>query len=275
MDMADGKQAARDAGSAVQASPAFRWLVTVGLVCYGLIHLLLGWLCIQVAFGGRGNTSTKGALSDLVAKPFGNLLMIVIAVGLFALFVWQGLEAIFGYRRLDRVKKIRRRGSAVLRAVMYAALGASALTFALGGRAGDTNQDAKGYTATLMSLPFGQALVAIAGLIVIGVGGYQVVKGIRRKFVERDLSGGVPEWAKLLGAVGWCAKGVSLALVGALLVWAAINYDPAQAAGVDGALKTLLEQPFGVILLSLMGLGFLSFGGYCLVWALNANHEDL
>ena len=65
------------------------------------------------------------------------------------------------------------------------------------------------------------------------------------------------------------------ALVGLLFVWAAVTFDPQKAAGVDGALKTLQQQPFGVVLLILMGLGFLCFGAYCLVWSRNVNHESI
>lgn len=275
MDAAAGKQAARDAGAAVHEHPAFRWLVTIGLICYGLIHLLLGWLCIQVALGGGGETSEQGALRDLVSKPFGNVLMIVVAGGLFALALWQALEAAFGYRQAETKTKVRRRASAVGRTVVYAALGVSALMLALGSRGSDQNRQAQGWTANLMSVPFGQVLVGLLGLAIIVVGGSQVVKGIRRKFVERDLAGGVPEWAKMLGSVGWCAKGAALALVGGLILWAAIQYDPGQAAGLDGALKSLLNQPFGVILLVAMGVGFAAFGAYCFVWAFNADHEEI
>ncbi len=270
-----GGQGARDAGAAVNTNPAFRWLVTIGLVSYGLIHLVLGWICVQVALGGRGQASTEGALRDLVSQPFGNALMLVFAAGMLALVIWQVLEAVFGYRRLDRVKKLRRRLSAAFRALVYAGLGVSALTLALGGRVNDPNRQARSFTAVVMGLPFGQALVAAVGFVVIAVGVCEIVKGVRRKFVARDLSGGVPGWAKVLGSVGWCAKGIALALVGALLVWAAISFAPEQAAGVDGALKSLLNQPYGNVALTAMGLGFACFGAYCLVWAFNANHEEI
>lgn len=45
---------AQDAGQSVHQSGAFRTLVMVGLICYGVIHVLLGWLAIQLAIGGEG-----------------------------------------------------------------------------------------------------------------------------------------------------------------------------------------------------------------------------
>lgn len=263
------------AGSQVQQSPAYGHLVTLGLICYGVIHLLVGWLCIQIALGGGGEASTDGALKDLVSKPFGNVLMVVFAIGLFALVVWQLIEALFGYANLKKSKKIRRRLSSAARLVVYAALGVSALALALGNDSGDSNESAQSATATLMSAPFGRILVGLVGLIVIGVGVYHVIKGVRRTFVEKDLEVGVPEWAKRLGMIGWSVKGVAIALVGALFLWAAITFDPEKAGGMDSALRTLQDQPFGQILLIAMGLGFACFGVYCFVWSRNVDHEKV
>lgn len=271
----DAHDRARDAGSEVQQHPAYRLLVTLGLVCYGAIHLLLGWLCIQIALGGGGQASPDGALKNLVSKPLGNVLMIVFAIGLFTLVIWKLIEALFGYRHLDKAKKIRRKLSSVGRLVVYAALGASALSLAIGAGSSDSNQSARTASATLMAAPFGQELVGIVGLVVIGVGVYQVVKGVTRKFVRDDLDAGVAEWAKRLGMIGWAVKGVAIALVGLLFVWAAITFDPQKATGMDGALKTLQQQPFGMVLLIAMGLGFACFGVYCFAWSRNVDFENV
>ena len=66
-----------------------------------------------------------------------------------------------------------------------------------------------------------------------------------------------------LGQVGYPAKGVALGLVGVLLAWAAITFDPAKATGLDGALRTVLEAPFGKWLLSLVALGIAAYGVFC------------
>ena len=66
-----------------------------------------------------------------------------------------------------------------------------------------------------------------------------------------------------LGVVGYVAKGVAYAIVGVLVVVAAVQYDPAKSRGLDGALKTLAGQSYGAWLLGLVAIGIAAFGIYC------------
>jgi hypothetical protein len=62
--------------------------------------------------------------------------------------------------------------------------------------------------------------------------------------------------------VGFPGKGIALALVGALLCYAAITFDPSKAQGLDGALHTVLELPYGPYLLTLVAIGIAAFGAF-------------
>ena len=53
-----------------------RWVqmgARIGLVCYGITHLLIAWLALQVAFGGGGGqqANQKGAFQELTGNTFG------------------------------------------------------------------------------------------------------------------------------------------------------------------------------------------------------------
>jgi len=65
-----------------------------------------------------------------------------------------------------------------------------------------------------------------------------------------------------LGTIGTAARGVVFALAGVLVIDAAITYKPAKAGGIDKALLTLRDQPFGQVLLILAALGLIIFGIY-------------
>ena len=134
-----GKRAAdsaEDAGQQAIASKPFRVLLTVGLVCYGVVHILIGWIALQIAWSGRGESqeaSQKGALAELSSQPFGAALLWIVVVGLFALTIWQGVEAIWGHRdRPAGVKRIRKQLGSAGRAVSYAVIAIAAISAATG-----------------------------------------------------------------------------------------------------------------------------------------------
>ena len=108
-------------------STSLEWLARGGLVAYGVVHLLVGWLALQIAWGGSSGISadTSGALRTLADQPFGKVLLWVVAVGLVALALWQASEAIWGYRNQDRAKRIRKQVTSGAKATVYAGLAVS------------------------------------------------------------------------------------------------------------------------------------------------------
>jgi hypothetical protein len=56
-------------------------------------------------------------------------------------------------------------------------------------------------------------------------------------------------------------------IIGVFLGKAAIEYDPNEAVGIDGALLKLVEQPYGRVLLGLVAAGLVAYALYCLVEA--------
>ena len=54
-----------------------------------------------------------------------------------------------------------------------------------------------------------------------------------------------------------------LGVLGILVVIAAVTHDPQQAGGLDEALKTLTELPFGVVLLGVVAVGLIAYGVFC------------
>lgn len=265
--------AARDAGN----SDTLENLARIGLIAYGVVHLLVAWLAVQLAwFGGGGKSADQsGAMSTVADSPVGKPLLWVIAVGLIALAAWQAAE-VFRWRGgwsasgKTRTKAIRKSANSVIKAAVYAALAILAIKYATGGGS-SSSQKQQDTTSTVLGWPGGQFLVGIAGLVLIGSGVMHIRKGMKKSFLKQiDTSKASPSALRLvtrLGQVGFPGKGVALALVGALLVYAAVTFDPSKAKGLDGALHTVLELPFGKILLTLVALGIAAFGAFLFVRA--------
>ena len=254
----------------VRRSRGYHVLVGIGLISYGLVHLMLAWLALQIAFGRKEDASAQGALRGLAQQPLGAGLLWVMAIGLFTLVVWQVLEATIGREEANRDGRLRRRLASAGRAVVYLALGILTVAIARGSSGGSGNGE-ETLSARLMALPFGRVLVGAVGAAVIAVGISQIVKGVKQNFTE-DLDHAVSQTVRRLGTVGYCAKGAALSIIGGLFGYAALTYDPEKAGGLDAALATIRDQPFGTVLLVIMALGLTSFGVYCLVWARNARY---
>ena len=265
---ADG---ARDASQQLRRTRGYHVLVAVGLVCYGVVHLLIAWIALRVAWGGGGDASQQGALRALAGTGAGPLLLGVVAVGMLALVLWQAAEAAFGYGRVaqehDESSRLRKRLSSAGRAVVYLLIGVSAARLVLGGGSSGGQEDT--FTGRLLQAPFGRALVVVVAAAILAVGISQVVKGVRQKFTE-DLDGDRTRPVRVLGTAGYVAKGIALAVVAGLFGWAALSSDPDRAGGLDAALHTVASQPQGSLLLTVLAVGFAAFGLFCFVWARNA-----
>jgi hypothetical protein len=249
------------------------WLdhaVRVGLVAYGLVHLLVAWLAIQLAFGeAEESASNSGALHYLAEQPMGEVLVWLVAVGMFLLVVWMLLEVVFGQRgEEDALVRWRKRLASLGKGVVYGVLGWSAVQTAAGsGSQGGTDST----TAKVMNLPGGQLLVGAVGLAIIAVGAVLVHRGWTEKFTEgldiRGTTGKDGSAYVLLGKVGHISKGIAIAIVGGLFGYAAITHDPDKSGGLDQALQTLLGYPFGQVLLVAIGAGIVAYGLFCFAWA--------
>jgi hypothetical protein len=149
-------------------------------------------------------------------------------------------------------------------------LGISSVKVAVGS-GGSSSSTERSMTGRLMENPAGRVLVIVVGLVVIGIGVRQIYKAVTKKFRE-ELSGIVPSATITLGRAGYAAKGAVFIIAGALFSWAGISSKPAKAGGLDNALRTLKQQPYGSVLLTVTALGLACFGIYCFSWSRHAKH---
>lgn len=261
MDLAHPSTHARQA----QHSEWMDHAVRAGLVAYGVVHLLVAWLALQLAFGDReGKPSSSGAMHQLAEQPFGKALVWLVALGMFLLVLWRVLEAAVGHQDQDGSDRTKKRVSSAFKAVLYGAVGISAVKVAIGSGGGSGTDS---WTAKLMDLPAGQAIVVAVGLGIIGYGVYQIVKAWTEKYrKELDAEGTSGQAGRayvLFGKIGYAAKGVAVGIVGGLFVYAGITHEAKKSGGLDQALFEVLDQPFGPVLLGLIAIGIACYGLFC------------
>ena len=192
-----------------------------------------------------------------------NEVGVILGVGFAAYALWRLSEAAFGVTgdpngAGPRLKSLGR-------AVIYA--GFAYLTFTvISGRRASQSRQQQDLTARAMQHSGGQWLVGIVGLVVVIIGVVLVSEGIRRKFMQylrtSQMGPRMRRVVTLLGVIGTVARGLVFGLAGVLVIDAAASHKPAQSGGIDKALLTLRDQPFGETLMILAALGLLIFGVY-------------
>ncbi|WP_121251044.1 DUF1206 domain-containing protein [Nocardioides ferulae] len=262
---------AEQAGSQAHESDWLDHAIRVGLVAYGLVHLIVGWIALQLALGDQsGSASSSGAMQQLVQEPFGEVLVWLVVVGMVFLVAWRLLEASVGHRDEDGSGRTLKRAASAVKAVIYGVIGWSAFQVVTGSSGGGgsgkggSGGGTDSMTATVMGWPGGQLLVGAAGLAVIGYGLHHVWRAWTEKFREKltaeGSSGNTGAAYVWFGKVGYAAKGVAVGIVGGLFVYAAATHDAKKSGGLDQALHEVLEQPFGSVLLGAMALGIICYG---------------
>jgi hypothetical protein len=265
--MTDEVQSA--ARSASRSRP-FQIVARLGYAVNGLLHILIGAIAIGIARGAGGEADASGALSGLASTPGGVFVLWTIVIGLAALGLWQVAEAIL-VPSPDPKKKWGHRAIELGKAVAYLAIAGTALIFAMGGSS-DSGGDAQGFTSAMLATPGGVVVLVIVGLGICVIGGFFVVRGVTKKFTE-DLtvpSGTVGRVVVGLGIFGYVAKGIALGVVGILFLVAAFTVDASESTGLDGALKALVELPFGPAILIFVAIGLIAHGLYSFVRARRA-----
>jgi hypothetical protein len=253
-------------GEKVARSTTFEWLARAGLAARGVVYGIIALLAIKLALGDGGKTTDQqGALKTLAQQSFGEILLILMAVGLCGYALWRLVRAAIGHGAEGDRDDAKERLSGVASGIAYGLLCVTAVQILLGsGGGGGQSQDKA--TGGVLDWPGGQVLVIIAGLILVGVAVDQGLKGFKKKFLEKSHTERMSEKTKKIftafGVFGHLARMVIFALMGYFLIKAALDYNPDEAVGLDGALAKLADSAGGPLVLGAVAVGLLGFGLY-------------
>jgi hypothetical protein len=274
------QEAGRVANRTARNAASNRWmtiLARIGYAAKGVVYLIIGWLAVQLAIGAGGKTTDqRGALQTISEQPYGKFLLALVVIGLLGFGIWCFLQAWFDTEgKGSDIKGIIGRLGYAVTGVTYAilAFGGFQLVAGMGTSSAtkSTTSSTQDVTAQLLKHSWGVAVVVVLGLIVIGVACYMFAKAYTAKFQRRLLLAGLSAQLRrgviFLGRIGYAALGVVFSIIGIFLIVAAVQHNPHEAKGLDAALRTLIQQPFGPVVLGIVALGLIAYGVYSFVEA--------
>lgn len=253
--MSDLVDTAQDAVADAADHPLVERAARFGYGANAVMHAIIGVLAIRLASGSQASADQNGVLQALVQHTFGKTVVLSGIVAWAALALWQVGEACLTYYAA------KTRLKSVAKAVTYAALSVMCVLTLWHGRSASSTKSNVSLSARLLQHSWGIALMAALGAVIIGVGGYHIIKGVKQRF-RADLQETPPVWAHWAGVVGYIVKGLALVATGAFVANAAFTNDASDAGGMDAALHKLLEKPFGGVAVLGIGLGFAVFAVY-------------
>jgi hypothetical protein len=250
---------------AAQASPWIEKFGRWGYASKGVIYGLIGVLAFIAASGDGGKvTDQKGVIDTIAQSPLGQPLLVVLGIGLFGYSLFRLASAIFN----PEFKKPMTRFGYALSGLGYGFMGFLAFRAAMGVRA---QSDSSHQTAQVMALPDGELLIGLIGLILIGVGASQMVSAATGSFMKTlDTARMEPQEekvAQVMGRLGIAARAIVFMIIGGFFCYGALNSDPTKTRGIEQALSAIAKLPYGMLLLGLIGLGLVLYGGFMFVKA--------
>jgi hypothetical protein len=262
-----------------QKRSAAAWIgpvARVGFASIAVVYMTIGFLALLLAVGKGGQAlDQRGAIHVLEELPGGNVLLVIIAIGMGGYAVWRFLQGTMDLEEKGKsAKGMAIRIGYIASGVAYAFLGVYTLKEVMGRSNGGDSQ--QGFSAWLLSNKSGALILGAIGLALIAWGVWHFIKAYNGKFMKHAeagrMSGDERTWMRRVGKAGLSARGVVLITIGVLVINAARRHDPHEVQGIDGALRELASQPYGAYILGVVALGLIAYGVY---WAFNARYRRI
>lgn len=246
-----------------------RPLFVLGHGSKGVIYLLVGGLALLAAFSGRGKVAgEEGAVKTIGEQPFGRYLLLAAGAGLVCYALSRMLNSILNLEQRRGLEGAGQRIGGLISALVHCSLALTAFQLATGGRAHGHEGKSHIWVDRILDKPFGDALVGIAALGLIGFALHQLYCAVVGKLAERiDPPPGHGRWMRNAGRLGLAARGIVFSIIGARLLKAALDVRGHHARDFGSALRELASQPHGAAWLAGVAAGLAAYGVYQLVVA--------
>lgn len=242
----------------VDAAARLTMLTRLGFAARGLLYVVIAILVMTT-----GRTKDPAGALRYLGQGGGQILLLLMTLGFFAYGLWRLCDAVFDIERHGTGRKgLSERLGAAGSGAVHLLLAWQAIRL-MRGVSSATEDSAQDSAHSVLQLPGGWMLLTVGGLVLLGVGTFQLIKAIKESYLQYlEPVVARQAWAKWTGRLGYSARGMVFLITGFFFVRAGFEERASEAGGMAEALSWL-SSPWDII----VAAGLLAFGLFSLIEA--------
>lgn len=245
-----------------------------GFVAKGTVYAITGILTFMAAFNmGGQKTGRLQVLEFLDKQTFGNILLILMAIGLASYATWRFIQSVKDPENIgDDTKGKAKRTAFFISGIIYLGLAVLAVMRVIGSGSGSSGSSGSAQKSSFLASETGLILIGIAGAGIVIAGIFQFVKAYRNDYTKKfDLSSLSEEKKrksiKNTAKFGLSSRGVIFLIIGYFALKAALSSDPSKIKTTTEAFSFIQDSSYGAWLMGLVAAGLVAYAIYMFLMA--------
>lgn len=249
-------------------------MARTGFVAKGIVYGIIGVLTFKAAFDMGGQKAGQMQVLEFLEKQtFGNILLILMALGLACYAAWRFVQAVKDPENIgdDKKGKAKRTGF-FFSGLLYLGIAVLAALKAFGSGSGSSGSSGSAQQSSFLASETGLLVLGIVGAGIIIAGIFQFVKAYKNDYYKKLglVSLGDQkkrESIKKTAEFGLSARGVILLIIGFFAIKAAMNSNPSEIKTTQEAFSFLQDSAYGPWLMGIVAAGLVAYAIYMFLMA--------
>lgn len=247
-------------------------IARTGFIAKGMVYGIIGILTFMSAFNMGGQKAGKlQVLEFLDRQTIGNVLLILIALGLACYAAWRFIQSVSDPENIGTDTKGKAKRVVFFKSgLLYLGLAVLAVMRVIGSGGSGASGGASNSSAQNSSF-----LASETGLVLLGIGGaaiaiagiFQFIKAYKndytKKFELTSLSDEKKrETIRKTAKFGLSARGVIFLILGYFALQAALSSDPSEIKTTTEVFSFIQNSSYGAWLLGIVAAGLIAYAVY-------------
>ncbi|WP_265162770.1 DUF1206 domain-containing protein [Salinimicrobium tongyeongense] len=252
-------------------------MARTGFVAKGVVYGIIGILTFKAAIDMGGQKAGQLQVLEFLEKQtFGNILLVLMGLGLACYAAWRFVQAIKDPENIgDDKKGTAKRIGFFCSGLLYLGLGVLATLKAFGmgrGSGGGSGSSGSVQQSSFLASETGLWIIGIVGAGIIIAGIFQFVKAYKNDYYKKLGLAALGEQKKResikkTAEFGLSARGVILVIIGFFAVKAALNSNPSNIKTTQEAFSFLQDSSYGPWLMGVVAAGLVAYAVYMFLMA--------